>query len=164
MKTIRIAAAAMLLAVTAGAAPAAAQQQEPIYEVRGDDPEMNAAMARAIGELPAFYARLANPGEGEIEYRVKFDILPGEGAEYVWAGDLDRSTTPMTGVLVNQPRFTDHRLGQRVPIPEADIIDWSYMRGGVMQGAYTQRVIVDRLEPAERARLRAMLGWDRVTS
>lgn len=159
MRSMRIAVAALLLLAAGSGGPAAAQEQDRVYRVRADDAQMNAAMGRAIAELPAFYARLAAPGDGESDFRVKFDIMPGDEAEYVWAGELDRSTRPMTGVLVNQPRFTSHRLGQRVPIQDADIIDWSYMRGGVMQGAYTQRVLVDRLEPGERARIRALLGW-----
>ena len=157
MKLLKTAAIVGLIAA-AGAASAAIQS-EPIYNVASSDAEMNAAKERAIAELPAFYRRLASPAANETDFMVKFDILPGEEAEFVWAGALDRSTTPMTGVLANQPQYTDHRIGQRVPIAEADIIDWSYFRGSVMQGGYTQRVLLDRIDPQEAARIRRGLGW-----
>jgi len=65
----------------------------------------------------------------------------------------------MTGVLVNQPVYTDHRLGQRVAIDEADVIDWSYSRGRIVQGAFTQRVLIDRMPAADAAALRDAMGW-----
>ena len=145
------------LGATGGAA--AVIQSDPIYNIAASDPEMNAAKARAIAELPDFYRRMASPDAGETQFMVKFDIVPGEEAEFVWAGELDRSTAPMTGVLLNQPQFTDHRVGQRVPIAEADIIDWSFVRGRVLQGAYSDRVLIDRMDPEEAARIRANFGW-----
>lgn len=152
-------AAAIVGLIAAAGAASAAIQSEPIYSVEASDADMNAAKDRAIAGLPDFYRRLASPGAEESDFMVKFDILPGEEAEFVWAGALDRSTTPMTGVLVNQPEYTRHRIGQRVPIAESDIIDWSYFRGRVMQGAYTQRVLLDRMDPREADRIRRDLGW-----
>ena len=90
---------------------------------------------------------------------VKFDIVAGEEAEFVWATELERSGGRMTGVLVNQPEYTDDRLGDRVNIAEADIIDWAYFRGAVMQGAFTNRVLLDRLPPEEAEQLRRAYGW-----
>jgi len=134
-------------------------EAEPIYNVGADDAEMNAAKAHAIATLPQFYRRLAAPGRDEGEFMVKFDILPGEPAEFVWATDLDRSRVPMTGRLINQPVETDHRIGQRVAIAEAEIIDWTYRRGRVMQGGFTNRVLLGRMPPDEAESKRVFLGW-----
>ena len=138
---------------------AAAAEPEPIYNVSAEDAEMNAAKAQGIATLPEFYRHLAAPAADESEFMIKFDIQPGDEAEFVWATDLDRSTSPMTGVLVNQPIHTDHQLGQRVAIPEADIIDWTYRRGRVMQGGFTNRVLLARMPPDEAAAMREYLGW-----
>ena len=82
MKGFATAAAAALAVL---AAPAFAQGQEPsrpaeprdnILAVRGDDPEMNAAIARSRAELPAFYARMANPGAGESHFLVSSTSSP----------------------------------------------------------------------------------------
>jgi uncharacterized protein YegJ (DUF2314 family) len=138
--------------------PAEANQEEPIYQVPAEDKEMNAAKAKAVATLPEFYARLARPGDA-TEFMIKFDILPGEDAEFVWADALDRTGSPMTGVLVNKPEATDHRIGQRVPIPEADIIDWMYRKGGKMQGGFTNRVLLERMPAEDAASFREYLGW-----
>jgi uncharacterized protein YegJ (DUF2314 family) len=130
-----------------------------IVDVRRGDPEMAAAVRRSRAELPAFYARMAAPGSDESGFRVKFDIVPGDGAEMIWAGELDRSRTPMTGRLVNQPERVPLQRGDRVSIPEDMIVDWSYMRGDVMEGAYTQRLIVDRMPPEQAAEWRRQFGW-----
>jgi uncharacterized protein YegJ (DUF2314 family) len=165
MKSFVNAAAAALAVLAAPAfaqgqaAPRSGEARDNILAVRGDDPEMNAAIARSRAELAAFYARMANPGAGETRFLVKFDIVPGSEAEFVWAGDLDRSTSPMTGILLNQPALTQHRVGQRVPITEDAVIDWTYRRGSVTQGGYTQRVVIGRLPPDEAARVRAYMGW-----
>ena len=152
------------LLLVIGGQPAAAvepalQESEPIVNVAADDAEMNAAKARGIATLPQFYERLAAPAADETEFMIKFDILPGDEAEFVWAADLDRSRVPMTGMLVNQPIHTDHRIGQRVPIAEGDVIDWTYRRGRVMQGGFTNRVLLDRLPADQAAEFRAYLGW-----
>jgi uncharacterized protein YegJ (DUF2314 family) len=62
-------------------------------------------------------------------------------------------------VLVNKPEATDHRIGQRVPIAEADIIDWMYRKGGKMQGGYTNRVLLERMPAEDAASFREYLGW-----
>jgi uncharacterized protein YegJ (DUF2314 family) len=148
----------LVVAIGCGASAAVANQ-EPIYQISEDDAEMNAAKRQAIDSLPQFYARLAEPAADESEFMVKFDILPGDEAEFVWADQLDRSATPMTGVLINQPERTDHQIGQRVSIAEADIIDWTYRRGRVMQGGFTNRVLLRHMSPEDAAAMRQYFGW-----
>jgi uncharacterized protein YegJ (DUF2314 family) len=150
--------ASLLLA--AAAAPAlAAEPKEKIYQVEAADPEMNAAKARAVAELPAFYRALAAPSAGEGEFMVKFDIVPGEEVEFVWAGQLDRSSRPMEGILLNQPEEVSGKPGDRVEIAESDIVDWTYRKDGVMQGGYTNRVLLGRMPADDAAAYRAYLGW-----
>jgi uncharacterized protein YegJ (DUF2314 family) len=148
-----------LLMALAGGSVARAQEPDRIVNVAADDPEMNAAKARAIATLPDFYQHLARPAADESRFMVKFDILPGDEAEFVWATDLRRSGGTMTGELINQPAFTEDQLGDRVAIAEADIIDWAYFRSSVMQGSFTNRVLIDRMPPDEAAEYRRALGW-----
>ena len=153
--------------MAAGAQPLGANVEPTIVEPRPytiiyvppEDAEMNRAIEAATSTLPQFYARLASPQRGDDEFMIKFDILPGDDTEFVWATDLDRSRLPMTGRLLNRPEHTDHRIGQRVTIAEADIIDWTYRRGRVMQGGYTNRVLLERMPPDEAETMRAYLGW-----
>lgn len=149
--------ASLLLAVAA--APALAAPKDKIYQVEAADPEMNSAKTRAIAELPAFYRALAAPSAGESEFMVKFDIVPGEEVEFVWAGQLDRSSRPMKGILLNQPEQVSAKPGDRVEIAETDIVDWTYRKDGVMQGGYTNRVLLGRMPADDAAAYRAYLGW-----
>jgi len=150
---------AIALALGGGAAIASAQERETIVNVDPADAAMNAAKAKAIATLADFYARLAAPGSGESQFMIKFDILPGDDAEFVWANDLQRSGGSMTGILINQPAYTDDKLGDRVLIAEADIIDWAYFRGKVLQGGYTNRVLLTLLPPDQAEALRRNFGW-----
>lgn len=148
---------AILLAL--GSAAAGAQEPETIIGVKPDDSAMNAAKARAIAALPDFYGHLAAPRADESQFMLKFDILPGEEAEYVWANELIRSDGSITGTLINQPAYTEDKLGDRVTIAEADIIDWAYFKGRVLQGGYTNRVLLDHMSPEEAEELRRAFGW-----
>lgn len=143
----------------AGAGTASAQEQEQIAPVRADDAAMNAAKAKAIASLPDFYGHLAKPAGDETQFMLKFDILPGEDAEFVWASGLELSGGSIRGVLVNQPAYTDDKIGDRVTIAEADIIDWAYFKGTVLQGGYTNRVLVDLLRADEAEQMRRAYGW-----
>ena len=156
---LRIFGALLLLSLLGCEAGGTAHRADEITYVESDDAEMNAAKARARAGLPQFFDHLENPAADERDFMVKFDILPGDDAEFVWARALDRSTSPMTGTLVNQPEFTDHRVGQRVPIPDATIVDWSYVKGATMQGDFTDRVLIDRMPAEEAANERALRGW-----
>ena len=151
----------LALALTLGgcAAIASAQEPETIVNVDPADAAMNAAKAKAIATLPAFYARLASPGSGESQFMIKFDILPGDDAEFVWANELQRSGGTMTGVLINQPAYTEDKLGDRVRIAESDIIDWAYFKGKVLQGGYTNRVLLTLLPPDQADALKRNFGW-----
>ena len=108
--------ASLLLAAAAIPSPAA-EPKDRIYQVEAVDEEMNAAKAKAIAELPSFYRALAAPSAGEGEFMIKFDIVPGDEAEFVWANQLDRSSRPMTGILLNRPEYSDSKpaTGSRAP-------------------------------------------------
>ncbi|HYG29459.1 MAG TPA: DUF2314 domain-containing protein [Allosphingosinicella sp.] len=151
-----------LVAAALGLAPpaATAQAEEPIYQVRSDDAAMNSAIAEGRRTLPSFYRRLAAPQAGDRDFMVKFDIDPSDRFEFVWAVSLDRSGSPMTGILINQPVNTGDRPGDRVRIAESSIIDWGYRTSsGVMQGNFTNRVLLRQMPPAEADDYRRFLGW-----
>ena len=44
-------------------------------------------------------------------------------------------------------------------IPLADVIDWGYMKGGVMQGNYTTKALLAKMPEDEAAKARKVLGW-----
>jgi uncharacterized protein YegJ (DUF2314 family) len=151
-----------LAALGAIMAPAAAraQQDENVVTVAVDDPEMNAAMAEARRKLPDFFAHFANPGAGENNFSVKYDLLPEPGqAEFIWAEVISHSPGVTIARLANNPvdgRFT---LGEKVTIRDDEIVDWGYYRDGVMQGHFTTRALLPRLDQAQQDSIRDALNW-----
>lgn len=156
-------AAAALGLCTLIASPALAQQsgedRDDIIMVAADDPAMEAAKAEARRQLPDFYRALVNPAEDESDFAIKFNLTPKGNAEFIWAGELEWTDGKFYGVLQNVPNAPDYSEGQRVLIPQKDIIDWGYFKGDVMQGNYTTRVLLDRMQGDEADQVRANFGW-----
>ncbi|MEA3018200.1 MAG: hypothetical protein QOI38_2922 [Sphingomonadales bacterium] len=151
---------ALALAAGSGAAVAGAVREgDLILSVPLHDPEMQAATGRARAELARFFERLADPAADEGEFMLAYDIVPGKEEELVWVYRLSRSPTSVAGVLLSQPQRARASAGDRVTVAEAEIVDWAYRKGAVMQGGYTYRVLIGRMPRDESAMLREYLGW-----
>ena len=157
--------AVLVAACVVGAVPAGCQQAKP--EDRPDvamydatDAAMEAAKARGRSTLPEFFRHLESPAADEQDFSVKFNLTPDADAEFIWANDLRLgSDGTLTGALANHPIDGRYKLGQRVSIARAEIIDWSYFKGSVAQGHHTTRVMLDQAPPDQAAEIRASLGW-----
>lgn len=134
-------------------------QQGRIVHFKAADLEMNEAKKLARETLPLFFARFAEPADDEDDFILKYDIDPTGEAEYVWAGLLSRSGTTLEGVLLNNSTNTNGKEGDLVTFQEAEVIDWSYRKGGVVAGNFTTRVMLKRMPEDEAAKHRAFLGW-----
>jgi uncharacterized protein YegJ (DUF2314 family) len=123
------------------------------------DPEMARAIARARAELPVFFGHASSPAPGERYFLVKYNINPTGRAEFIWAEIISHKGDTMVARLINTPRAPGFTKGQQVTIRKSDVIDWSYIRDGVLQGNYTTRVVLPHMKPAEAAALRKSYGW-----
>ncbi len=156
---------AMLAAVlVAGCSDPVRQDEKPaskdeVIKVAPDDAAMEAAKREGRRTLPEFWQHQAKPAADESMFSVKFDLLPGPAAEYIWASVATRDADGVVGVLGNVPEAPGYSIGQSVKINEADIIDWQYRKGTRMQGHYTTRVLLDQMPPAEAQEYRTALGW-----
>ncbi|HEX8655117.1 MAG TPA: DUF2314 domain-containing protein [Allosphingosinicella sp.] len=148
-----------LIAGSGAAAAGAGGEGDLVLSVPLGDPEMQAAIGRARAELPSFLERLADPAPDEGEFMVAYDIMPGKEEELVWVYRLDRSPAGIAGVLLSQPQRARASAGDRVTIPDGQILDWAYRKGAVMQGGHTYRVLIGRMPRDESAMLREYLGW-----
>jgi uncharacterized protein YegJ (DUF2314 family) len=156
--------AMLATALVAGCSNPVRQDEKPavkdeVVKVATDDAAMEAAKREGQRTLPEFWQHQAKPAADETMFSVKFDLLPGPAAEYIWASVSKRDANGIVGVLGNTPEAPGYALGQSVKINEADIIDWQYRKGEQMQGHYTTRVLIDRMPPAEAKEYRAALGW-----
>jgi uncharacterized protein YegJ (DUF2314 family) len=155
-----IAALTVLMPAVVSAQDAKASEDPRVIFFRESDKKMNAAMARAKKELRAFWEHFASPASDESDFMVKYDVIDGDDAEYIWAVKLRRDKNGITGALIDDAvQVEGFKGGQRVSIREDRIVDWGYYKGPVMQGSYTTRVMPDQMSPEEAASFRRSLGW-----
>ena len=152
-----------LAALGASMLPAAARAQrrgDTIVNVSSRDEAMNAAIAKGRQTLPDFFAHFEKPAPGESGFLIKYDLLPEPGkAEFIWAEVIAHSPGVTTARLVNTPGDPRFKLGEKVSVRDADIIDWGYWKDGVMQGQYTTRALLPALDPAEADAIRKAYKW-----
>jgi uncharacterized protein YegJ (DUF2314 family) len=149
---------AALLWLAAPVAAAVAVQDETVSIPSGDI-EMLAAISSARGGLPVFFGHATSPGPGEHGFMVKYDIVPEDKAEYVWAEIIAHRGGLTTGRLVNAPNDRRLKRGDEVTIRDTQVIDWAYWRDGTLQGGATMRVLIGRMEPAEAKAMLDRFGW-----
>ncbi len=144
-----------LLSTLAGCA----NQTDTVIQVKDDDPEMIAAIAKARASLPQFWQVFDNPANGESNFSLKVKITDSKGTEHFWATDIERKDGKIQGTINNDPNIVASvKLGDRIPIPQADISDWLYMKNGKMVGNETLKPLLKTLPPAEAETLRGMLA------
>lgn len=131
---------------------ASCAKREEITSVAADDAKMNAAVAEARATLPIFW-KVAEAGDPAVQRKIVKVALPvkGGGQEHLWMGFESHDDRQVNGRLENEPEYLPglHN-GDPVTVDPSQVSDWAYVRGGKMYGAYTMRVVLDQLSPAER--------------
>ncbi len=148
-------AAALSVTVTA---PVRAQA---IIDVPTADAAMAKAMAEARATLPKFWDALAraDPGDTKFYVKIRFPHGAGSDGELIWAGSVVRDGDQVTATIDNEPRHVPNlKHGQRVAVPIARVSDWMFTRAGKLHGAYTVRVLLPRMQPAQADGFRQILA------
>ncbi|WP_448663216.1 DUF2314 domain-containing protein [Sphingomonas sp. CJ20] len=120
---------------------------------------MRAAIVQARRGLPVFFGHVTAPGPGETGFIVKYDLVPEERAEFIWAEIISHRGDVTIARLVNTPRDPRFAKGDQVTIRDNQIIDWAYFRDGTLQGGATMRVLIARMDAAEAREMLDRLGW-----
>ncbi|MGL9623364.1 DUF2314 domain-containing protein [Bradyrhizobium sp. U531] len=136
-----------------------AEDRSPIVDVRTSDPEMNAAIARARGTLPTFWASYASPKPSEEGHSLKVRFNTRKGGEHIWIAEVKKLPNGgYSGFFANQPRdLPGKRAGDKVEFAEADISDWMFMRNGKIVGGETIKPTLKSLPKADADALRARM-------
>ena len=153
------------------AAPAALAQDAPdgpVVREKALSPTEEAALNKEFGDavqaarasLPVFWGRLAeNPGASPDDFQLKVAFKsPQGGFEELWLSDIKHEGARITGRLFYEPESLPglHR-SQIVPVPEAQIIDWTFKEGRKRYGHFTTRVMA-KARPEEAAKTLALLS------
>lgn len=146
--------AAAILGLTIWAVPVRAA--EPAHDdktilVGEDDPEMNAAIAKARASLTTFWTALELQPPGTESFSLKVAITDGDQVEHFLTRNVERKDGKIFAEIDNAPQFVSNvAFGQRIEVPEADISDWMFWRNGKVVGGETLRVLLKRMTPEEK--------------
>ena len=120
--------------------------------VRADDPEMNAAIAKAkatVGDfVQAFHAQKA----GTSKFCVKKPFPTPDGSvEHMWITVTAEHDGVLKGVVDSEAEDTHEvKMGQEVTLNVSEISDWSYADGKKLVGGYTIRYFLDKMSAKDR--------------
>lgn len=92
-------------------------------------------------------------------FALKVKIQDERGTEHFWLTSIERRNGRIFGTIDNNPNIVRSvKLGDRIPIPEADISDWLYQRGDKMVGNFTLRALFKQMPAEEVKRFKAIMA------
>ncbi|HWA25840.1 MAG TPA: DUF2314 domain-containing protein [Lacunisphaera sp.] len=143
--------------------------QDPIFTVSGNDPEMNAAIKKAQDSFPEFIRELELESRRVIpaldEAIVKaffFDPESPEEGEHMFVESIRFEDGMIHGVLSGEPQhLQSYSLGQEVSFPVSRVSDWFVVIGGRGKGGYTLEIIARRMPATvyREARSQPPFSW-----
>lgn len=135
------------------------ENQPDIYNVAGNDKEMNEAILKANQTLSNFNAALSNKEIEVKSLKVKFENQTD--VEHIWLSDVEFKDGKYSGILDDEPEYIkDHKLGDLINVDNKDISDWMYVENGKLFGGYTIRVLRNRMSETEREQFDAESGME----
>jgi len=113
--------------------------------LRKDDPELDAAIAKARATLDSFIARLEHPKPREV-FSIEAQFAAPDGThEYLWLDDVTFKDDLFKGTLRNRPaKVVSLRQGTEVSAKKSDVTDWTIFTSGKGEGGYTVDVLLRR--------------------
>jgi uncharacterized protein YegJ (DUF2314 family) len=137
------------------------RDESEIINIHETDVEMNNAMIKATQSLGTFIERFKNPKAGDSNFSLKVMVSDDYGVEHFWVTDLKITKTGFEGYIANEAKTVKLvSIGQKVNFEREIITDWSYDSNGVKQGAFTLRVLLNRMPKDQADYYKKRVGWD----
>ena len=129
-----------------------------LIPVKAGDPEFEAAMQQARDRFPEFVQAtsaegnpLAIPLEGSMVKAYFFDDAAPLTGEHMWVKQAQYDGTTISGVLIDTPKHVESvKAGQQVRFPLSRLSDWLYVKGSTACGAFTVKLLRQRMTEAAR--------------
>ena len=116
-----------------------------IVMAQAGNKELDAAIEKAVSELPLFWDRFDHPKPGDDSFSVKISINDANGYEYFFLDDIKRSGDSVSGVIDAQPQIVKCvTLNQRVEVPANKVVDWLFMAN------FTSRALINDIPKEDR--------------
>jgi uncharacterized protein YegJ (DUF2314 family) len=132
---------------------------DPVEQFAADDKAMAEARRQAQARLPEFWGVFESPTDDVRGFIVKVSLPWRKGHETIWGTVKARAANLVTVELINRPQNRAYHLGQTLDVFESDIVDWAYYSGDILQGGFSERLMLERMPPALAAERRADYGW-----
>jgi uncharacterized protein YegJ (DUF2314 family) len=126
----------------------AIDDSDEIALVAGDDEKMVSAINNARRSLKQFLEAYFAPKPNQRSFLLKVAFEEKGETEHIWLADLDLHSSPLTGVVANEPRIRNVSFMERVPFEAKLITDWMYYEDDCLIGAFTTRVLKRSVRPS----------------
>jgi uncharacterized protein YegJ (DUF2314 family) len=131
-----------------------------IYNVKSDDPEMDAAIQDSKATLPEFLHVFERQDTATSDFALKVHYDDGPEPEHLWLANLSKQNGKLYGVVSNLPEFTKAvKEGETVAIDTSKVSDWKYVQNHRLVGGRTIKVLRNHLSPEERKELDASIDY-----
>jgi len=123
-----------------------------VHNVESSDLQMNKAILEANLNMANFKKALLSENDDYQNFSIKqkFDTQDG-GGEHIWIQEIKIIDTNYFGTVSNQPLHVDAiKFGDAIKVDKNKISDWMYLDKGVVQGAYTVRLLRNEMTEEER--------------
>ena len=131
-----------------------------IYNVKSDDPEMDAAIQASKSTLPEFLRIFERQDAATSDFALKVHYDDGPQPEHLWLANLSNQNGKPYGVVSNLPEFTKAvKEGETVVVDTSKVSDWKYVQNHRLVGGRTIKVLRNHLSPEERKELDASVDY-----
>ena len=122
-----------------------------IYNVQGNDVEMNQAIKKANQTLDNFNKALISKNPDFTFFSLKSRFKTSKGGEHIWVSEITLKGGKYFGVIANSPELTTEvKIGDTIQIAKDNISDWMYIENNKLRGGYTIRLLRKRMTETER--------------
>jgi uncharacterized protein YegJ (DUF2314 family) len=139
-------------------------EQSGVSQIRSDDADMRRAISEARANFGHFLERLRNPGTQDADFGIKVAIEHEGEVENIWVSDVRVEGDMVEGTIANDPMHIPFRLGDPWRGRFEQVVDWTFLSDGRMQGNFSLRAMLPRMPKRQRQQFGGMLEsrWDTV--
>jgi uncharacterized protein YegJ (DUF2314 family) len=118
-----------------------------------EEAEFAAAVEAAHSSLDQFIQRIAQPHPNRTFVALKVRFTSPDGSyQDIWVDNVSYERGRFTGSMGDDIPALKLAFGDRITIPEDDILDWMVVEDGVLVGGFTIRLAYEQMTPEEQQR------------
>jgi uncharacterized protein YegJ (DUF2314 family) len=123
------------------------------------DPEYQQTIADAKRTLPEFRRRLGGCEKTDAIPSVKIRLTDGDDVAFIWLTCARVEGDAFVAIVFEIPaEFTHVKVGDRIRVVEADVLDWMINDSGVLHGGFSVRYQRSKIPESERASFDEYVG------